>query len=324
VRLDAYIRVSKVAGRAGDSFISPDVQRTRIEQWAALRDVEIAQWHQDLDVSGGTLRRAGLDALMARVRDGSTGGLVVANLDRLSRAGVADALKLVEEVHDAGGHVAAVDLGVDPTTPTGELMLTLLLALARMQRRQIAAAWHEASGRAVGRGVHTVLPYGYRRGDDKRLVPDDVKADAVRRIFELRGAGHSWKAITDAMNASAHRPMRAGFWSLPAIKRIVSSRAYVGEAFYGEHRMVGTRRSSPRTLGKPHKSTRPLANRGAPMVAPCSPASCVARPARTRWRRRGLVTCASISARCAMAAGAARPRRASPNTCSTTTSKRCS
>ena len=33
--LDAYIRVSKVAGRGGEGFISPDVQRERIKARAS-------------------------------------------------------------------------------------------------------------------------------------------------------------------------------------------------------------------------------------------------------------------------------------------------
>jgi hypothetical protein len=36
-QLDGYIRVSKVAGREGDSYISPKVQREKIEGWAKLR-----------------------------------------------------------------------------------------------------------------------------------------------------------------------------------------------------------------------------------------------------------------------------------------------
>ncbi|MGA2320027.1 MAG: hypothetical protein ABSG95_04700 [Solirubrobacteraceae bacterium] len=47
-RTDGYIRVSRVLGRAGDSFISPAVQREQIEGWAKLRGVEIDAWHEDL------------------------------------------------------------------------------------------------------------------------------------------------------------------------------------------------------------------------------------------------------------------------------------
>src|SRR3954452_15777574 len=97
MRLDGYVRVSRVGGREGESFISPAVQREQIKRWASLRGVAIGKWHTDLDVSGGKLERPGLDAAMARIRAGKTGGLAVARLDRFSRAGVADALKVVEE-----------------------------------------------------------------------------------------------------------------------------------------------------------------------------------------------------------------------------------
>ena len=114
--MDLYVRVSRVGARSGDSFISPDLQREQGAAWAASRGVEIAMIHEDLDQSGGKLHRPGLDALLARIRAGETDGVIVSKLDRLSRLGVADALRLVEEITDAGGSIAALDLGIDPTT----------------------------------------------------------------------------------------------------------------------------------------------------------------------------------------------------------------
>jgi hypothetical protein len=35
MRLDGYVRVSRVGGREGESFISPEVQRDRIAAYAA-------------------------------------------------------------------------------------------------------------------------------------------------------------------------------------------------------------------------------------------------------------------------------------------------
>src|ERR1039458_5248445 len=152
--MDGYTRVSRVAGREGEAFQSPAVQREQIERWAALRGVEISAWHEDLDQSGGKLTRPGLDDFMERLRAGETDGIAVSRLDRLSRAGVADALKLVETIHEAGGKVAAVDLGVDPTTDTGEFFLTLMLALGRMERRRLTECKPTSQLRAPRRHRH--------------------------------------------------------------------------------------------------------------------------------------------------------------------------
>lgn len=71
---DGYIRVSRVAGRAGESFISPGEQRSSIEEWARRAGVEIVEWHEDLDYSGGTLERPAFQAALQRCRARLTGG----------------------------------------------------------------------------------------------------------------------------------------------------------------------------------------------------------------------------------------------------------
>lgn len=234
LHLDGYIRVSKVGGRSGEHFISPAVQREQIAAWAASRSVVIAEWHTDLDQSGGKLRRPGLDELMGRLRAGETGGVAVARLDRLSRAGVADALKLVEEIHGLGRELAVVDLGIDPTTPMGEFAVTVLLALARMQRRQIAESWAIATERAIKRGAHTHAPFGYRRGAGGVLELDPAEAPVIADVFRRRVAGASWTDLARWLDTQAP-PRTAKHWTRRSVETIVRNRAYLGEARYGQH-----------------------------------------------------------------------------------------
>jgi DNA invertase Pin-like site-specific DNA recombinase len=246
MKLDGYIRVSQVRGREGDSFISPDQQREQIERWAQLRGVEIAEWHTDLDVSGGKLVRPGLDRALERIRTGETGGLAVARLDRFSRAGVGDALKIVEEIHDLGGEIAAVDLGIDPTTPFGEFAMTLMLGLARMERRRIKDNWKDAQRRAVDRGIHIASkpPTGYRRsivGTNTKgetvygpleLTPDHVH---VAEVFRMKAAGASWRDL--ALYLRAHdvvSPYGFSEWQPRSLTHVIANRAYLGEARSGE------------------------------------------------------------------------------------------
>lgn len=236
LQLDGYIRVSKVGGRAGDSFISPDDQRDRIQAWATSRGVQIAKFHVDLDQSGGQLQRPGLDALMRRIRSKETSGVAVAYVDRLSRADVGNALALVTEIHEAGGQLAALDLGIDPTTPFGEFGMTILLALGRMQRRRISEGWEAATGRAIARGVHTHAPFGYDKPHKgASLEVDENLRPVVAELFKRRAGGASWTALAEWLDTKA-LSSSGGMWTRRAVETVIANPAYLGEARYGKHR----------------------------------------------------------------------------------------
>ena len=85
MRLDGYIRVSQVAGREGERFTSPDLQREQIELWARLHGVELGEIFEELDQSGARADRPLLMRALARVEEGRSQGLIVAKLDRFGR-----------------------------------------------------------------------------------------------------------------------------------------------------------------------------------------------------------------------------------------------
>jgi DNA invertase Pin-like site-specific DNA recombinase len=230
-RLDAYVRVSRVAGREGASYISPSVQREQIQGWAKLRGVEVGDWHEDFDQSGGKLDRPGLNALLARIKARETEGVVVAKLDRLSRLGVADALKLVEQITNDGGQIAAVDLGIDPTTPFGEFGMTIMLALGRMERRRLGDSWAIARERAIARGAMVgPTPYGYRRLEDGTNEPHPVERVHVQRAYELaaaQGARAACRYLRENAPSQRH-------WDTATTRRMLGRRTYLGESGHGE------------------------------------------------------------------------------------------
>jgi len=245
--MDQYVRVSRVAGREGESFISSDVQREQGEAWARLRGVEVPMVHEDLDQSGGKLDRPGLNALLARIRAGETDGVIVSKLDRLSRLGVADALRLVEEITDAGGSIAAVDLGIDPTTPFGEFGMTIMLALARMERRRMSESWEEAKTRALDRGARMgPTPFGYERDSDGRLQPHPRWAPVVKQAFKLAandGVDAALKYLLEIDppqpspdSPGVHRKLSSDHrtWNAWTVRRLLRKRTYLGETRYGD------------------------------------------------------------------------------------------
>jgi hypothetical protein len=51
LRLDGYVRVSRVGYRSGERFISPAVQREKIAAWAAARPAVLLEVWEELDES---------------------------------------------------------------------------------------------------------------------------------------------------------------------------------------------------------------------------------------------------------------------------------
>ena len=231
--LDAYIRVSKVAGRSGESFISPKIQRERIEAWAHLNGAEVT-WHEpELDVSGGTMRRPVFDRILERVRNHETDGVIVAKLDRFART-LVGALGTLEEFERHNAVLVSVADNLDLSTPMGKAFLRILLVFAELERDRISESWKTATSNAVDRGIHIAkfTPMGYNKDADKRLVPNG-EASAVREAFLMRGAHSSRTEISRRLDQLAPRP-KGGRWTPPMVERVIKNRVYLGYAYRGD------------------------------------------------------------------------------------------
>ena len=150
---DGYIRVSRRAGREGESFISPEVQRKKIAAWAKLHEVEIVEWWEEIDQSGAKLERPMFQQALARCEAGETGGIVVARLDRFARSAV-DALSSIRRLNDAGARLVSVEENFDGSTPMGRFAIGILILIAELELERIKSGWEAAVSQAVGRGIH--------------------------------------------------------------------------------------------------------------------------------------------------------------------------
>jgi len=221
---DGYIRVSRVAGRSGESFISPDEQRSAIEAWARSTKTTIVEWHVDLDQSGGTLDRPKFQHALERCRTGLTGGIVAAKLDRLTRS-VSGLAKLLDDANEHGYNVVALDLNIDLRSASGELVANLLGSVAQWERKRRADDWEATRRNAVERGIpNGRAPYGYRKRPDGRLEVDEAKARNVRKAFRQRGEGVPFAAIG-----------RPHGWSHSTTRQMLCNPAYLGVARSGVH-----------------------------------------------------------------------------------------
>jgi site-specific DNA recombinase len=241
LKIDGYIRVSRVNGRGGENFISPRVQREKIKTFAKLHGHKVVDWHEDLDEPGSKSSRPGFQAAVERVESGKTDGIAVAKLDRFARS-VADAAAAIRRIRDAGGELLSVEDNFDSSTPMGKFAMHMLLALGELELDRIRENWSTAQRLAVERGVHVAsrAPTGYKRGADGRLEPVKKDAAVVAEAFRRRGGGASLSELAKLfMERKVRGPYDNPYWTVTAVSKLLQNPVYLGEARSGSYRKKG-------------------------------------------------------------------------------------
>lgn len=137
--------------------VSTDDQSVEAQRHALSGDLyKITHWYEDVGVSGAVkaLERPGFAALAAYAREGDT--VVVGAIDRLGRDAL-DVLSTVELLQGKGVSIISKREGFDLSTEHGRFMLTMLAAVAQLERSNIKARQMagieraKAEGRALGR-----------------------------------------------------------------------------------------------------------------------------------------------------------------------------
>jgi DNA invertase Pin-like site-specific DNA recombinase len=177
-----YVRVSTT--RQGDSGLGLESQEQTIRAECARRGWTLDHIYSDV-ASGKTDRRLGLHAALAALNSGHATGLVVAKLDRLTRSTQDFAMMLVKARKQDWDLVVA-DLGVDTSTPNGELVASIIATIAQWERRMIQDRTREGLAVARERGTRLGRP---------PVVSDDV----VKRVKAEREKGATLRAIADGL-----------------------------------------------------------------------------------------------------------------------------
>jgi DNA invertase Pin-like site-specific DNA recombinase len=239
--LDGYIRVSQVRRRAGERFISPEVQREQILRWMELNSVVPGEIFEELDESGARHDRPLLMEAIGRVESGVSQGVVVAKLDRFGRS-LTDGLAAIDRLQRVGGTFVSVQDGLDLSTPTGKLVLRIMFSMAEWELDRIRSNWEAARIRAVDRGVHvgSWAPFGYIRRSDGRLKPHPQSGELVAELFRRRAAGASIRELGRWLESREIKTTHGNRgWSETSLRHILGNRVYLGEVRLGGHIRAG-------------------------------------------------------------------------------------
>ncbi|WP_267900160.1 recombinase family protein [Kocuria soli] len=176
-----YARVS--TGRQGESL---EAQRTALEV-AGCDRVFVDE------VSGAKAVRPGLAQALDFMREDDE--LVVVRLDRLGRS-AADTMTTIQDLDAHGVRLRALDFDLDTASPSGRLVVGILVQLAQWERDLLIERTHEglAHARAQGR-------VGGR--------PSKLTAEQVESVRVSREAGMSVQTLAEMHGVSRRTIARA-------------------------------------------------------------------------------------------------------------------
>lgn len=219
-----YIRVS--TDHQADHGVSLAAQRTKLEAYAALYDIELVGIIEDAGASAKTLKRPGLQQALAMLTKGEASALLVCKLDRLTRS-VKDLGILVDKyfLSDKITLLSVAD-SIDTRTAAGRMVLNILGTVAQWERETISERTSEAMAhiKALGHKTGGYLPYGYMLASDgKTLVPDADEQEWIALIRTHRQKGLSLRAIASTLEREGIRTRKGTCLSVSQICRILKA-----------------------------------------------------------------------------------------------------
>jgi DNA invertase Pin-like site-specific DNA recombinase len=238
----AYLRVSDVGGRKGDSYHSPTEQLEDVIAQAPRFGIEsVTARELDEDVGGGTaVSKRKLEKLILKVEEGKLGGIVTADIERFGRDYLEGAVAL-KRIHDAGGRLVCVRDGFDSWSPSSQEQFGYRMTAAQAFLARQTKQFNRSSGGAVKAGKHVAAfaPAGYLR-ENGRLRVDPVYSPYIVEAFEMRARGVSFQKIADYLtekavpHAVASKVKGGGSkivtrWSRGGAQTLIGNRTYLGE-----------------------------------------------------------------------------------------------
>ena len=180
-----YTRVSTAAQTEGFSL---EAQQERLYEYAEYRELEIAGDYCDAGKSGKSIKgRPEFQRMMDDIisQKDNISYVLVFKLSRFGR-NAADVLKSMQLLTDYGVDLVSVDDAIDSSTQGGRLTLTILSAVAEIERENITDQFMAGRLQKIrdGKWSGGSVPYGYR-SVDRELTIDPYEASIVRKIFDL-------------------------------------------------------------------------------------------------------------------------------------------
>lgn len=242
IKVYLYTRVSTTMQIDGYSL---DAQKTKMKAFCDYNEYEIAGEYEDAGKSGKSIEgRVSFNQMMEDIKSGKDGVAYVL-VFKLSRFGrnAADVLATLQVMQDFGVNLICVEDGIDSSKDAGKLMISVLSAVAEIERENIRVQTMEGRMQKAREGKWNggFAPYGYSLIDGK-LEVNEEEAVAIRTIFDqyvntdLEANGIAKYLENHGIHKIARQNGTNPLFDAALIRRIIQNPVYSGKISYGRRR----------------------------------------------------------------------------------------
>lgn len=218
MKLVGYVRVSSEGQRDNTSI--PEQVR-RITAYCDAYGHELLDLYQEVGSGKDTKNRPQFLAAMDHVANGAD-GIIALKLDRIAR-NCRDVLTLVEDVLQPNNKaLVLLDLNVDTSTSVGKMILTMMAAVAELERSQISERTQGGRKAKAEKGGYAYgsPPFGFKSVEGELVInPEEIEiVDVIRRHHK---SGKSLRAIAAYLNQKGYKPKRGNIWQHTSVKCVL-------------------------------------------------------------------------------------------------------
>ena len=241
-----YCRLSRDDERVGES-VSIENQREMLGRYVREQGWNLYAAYCDDGVSGTTFDRPGFNQLISDATAGKINLVLCKDLSRLGRDYI-EAGKYTDVVFPSlGCRFIALNDGVDTIHKNNEMLVILKNVMNDLYARDTSSKIRtvKQSTFKSGKYVGCYAPIGYRKSPaDKHILEiDPVTAPIIRRIFDMRLQGDTFRKIARTLNEEGipsprsfyylaeGRPNLRGetpYWNDVTVKTILRNEVYLG------------------------------------------------------------------------------------------------
>ena len=237
-----YTRVSTAMQTDGYSL---DAQKSRMKAYADFNGFEIVGEYEDAGKSGKSIEgRIAFNQMLEDIKCGKDdiSFVMVFKLSRFGR-NAADVLSTLQIMQDFGVNLICVEDGIDSSKDAGKLMISVLSAVAEIERENIRVQTMEGRIQKAREGKWNggFAPYGYKLVDGK-LEINEEEAKAIRIIYEqyvntdMGANGISKYLETHGIHKIARQNGKNPLFDAALIRKIVKNPVYCGKIAYGRRK----------------------------------------------------------------------------------------